>query len=217
MKKNLLILGAGTAGTIMANHLRKKVDLNQWSIKIVDQDPNHYYQPGFLFMPFGLYADEDVVRPKRRLVGGMVEYVEAAIDRVDPDADQVHLQDGTVLDYDILIIATGTRPNPEETEGMTGSGWRKDVFEFYTYEGARALREQMAKWKGGKLVVHICEMPIKCPTMCTFGGPNLEILFVTSATFSMTDDEIAEEPQAGGLFAIHGLGARGVPEPTFGR
>ena len=163
MKKNLLILGAGTAGTIMANHLRKKVDLNQWSIKIVDQDPNHYYQPGFLFMPFGLYADEDVVRPKRRLVGGMVEYVEAAIDRVDPDADQVHLQDGTVLDYDILIIATGTRPNPEETEGMTGSGWRKDVFEFYTYEGARALREQMAKWKGGKLVVHICEMPIKCP------------------------------------------------------
>lgn len=163
MKKRMLILGAGTAGTMMANHLRKKLDLDQWMITIVDQEPNHYYQPGFLFMPFGLYDEKDVVKPKRRLVGSRVDYVEAGIDRVDSDADKVYLQNGEVLDYDILIIATGTRPNPDETEGMTGAGWRDSVHEFYTYEGAGALRDKMAKWKGGKLVVHICEMPIKCP------------------------------------------------------
>ncbi|MGD7653479.1 MAG: type III sulfide quinone reductase, selenoprotein subtype [Verrucomicrobiales bacterium] len=163
MKKNLLILGAGTAGTMMANHLRKKVDRSQWQITIVDQDPHHYYQPGFLFLPFGIYSDSDIVKPKQPLVGGGVEYVQAPIDRVDAEANHVLLEDGRKLDYDILIIATGTRPAPDETEGMLGGDWLKQVFEFYTFEGARALREKLAAWKGGRLVVHVCEMPIKCP------------------------------------------------------
>ncbi len=163
MKKNLLILGAGTAGTMMANHLRKKVDRSQWQITIVDQDPHHYYQPGFLFLPFGIYSDSDIVKPKQPLVGGGVEYVQAPIDRVNAEANHVLLEDGRKLDYDILIIATGTRPAPDETEGMLGGDWLKQVFEFYTFEGARALREKLAAWKGGRLVVHVCEMPIKCP------------------------------------------------------
>ncbi len=163
MKKRLLILGAGTAGTMMANHLRKKVDRAEWVITIVDQDPHHYYQPGFLFLPFGIYSESDIVKPKQPLVGGNVEYIQAAIDRVDADADKVLLEDGRSLDYDLLIIATGTRPSPAETEGMLGPDWQKKVFEFYTFEGARALRDKLADWKGGRLVVHVCEMPIKCP------------------------------------------------------
>ena len=73
MKKRLLILGAGTAGTMMANHLRKKVDVAEWTITIVDQDPHHYYQPGFLFLPFGIYSESDIVKPKEPLVGRGVE------------------------------------------------------------------------------------------------------------------------------------------------
>ena len=123
MKKQLLILGAGTAGTMMANHLRKKVDPKSWVITIVDQDPHHYYQPGFLFLPFGIYTESDIVKPKQPLVGAGVEYVQAAIDRVDAEANHVLLEDGRTLDYDILIIATGTRPSPEETDGMLGGDW----------------------------------------------------------------------------------------------
>lgn len=163
MKKRLLILGAGTAGTMMANHLRKKVDARQWMITIVDQDPNHYYQPGFLFFPFGSYTESDIVRPKQPLVGDGVEYIQAAIDRVDADGNQVRLEDGGILDYDILVIATGTHPSPGETEGMLGPDWRERIFDFYTFEGAKALRDKLATWKGGRLVVHICETPIKCP------------------------------------------------------
>ncbi len=163
MKKRILILGAGTAGTMMANHLRKKVDKAQWTITIVDQDPHHYYQPGFLFLPFDIYSESDIVKPKQPLVGSGVEYIQASIDRVDADANQVLLEDGRSLDYDILIIATGTRPSPDETEGMLGGDWLEKVFEFYTFEGARALRDKLATWQGGRLVVHVCEMPIKCP------------------------------------------------------
>jgi pyrimidine operon attenuation protein/uracil phosphoribosyltransferase len=53
--KNLVILGAGTAGTMMANHLRPKLDKKEWNITIVDQYKTHYYQPGFLFLPFDIY------------------------------------------------------------------------------------------------------------------------------------------------------------------
>jgi len=161
--KNILILGAGTAGTMMANHLRKRVDRAEWKITIVDKHPEHYYQPGFLFMPFGIYSEEDVVKPKRKFIGTGVEYRQQAVDRIEAEANKVHLDGGEVLDYDLLIVATGTEPCPEETEGMTGADWRKGVHEFYTFEGARALTSSLKDFKGGRLVVHICEMPIKCP------------------------------------------------------
>ena len=161
--KNILILGAGTAGTMMANHLRKRVDRAEWKITIVDKHPEHYYQPGFLFMPFGIYSEEDIVKPKRKFIGAGVEYRQQAVERIEAEANKVHLEGGGTLDYDVLIVATGTEPRPEETEGMTGADWRERVHEFYTFEGARTLRTAMEKFKGGRLVVHICEMPIKCP------------------------------------------------------
>lgn len=161
--KNILILGAGTAGTIMANQLRKKVRLSEWKITIVDKEGDHYYQPGFLFMPFRIYSEKDVVKPKRRFVGAGVDYREADVDRIEAEKNKVHLKSGECLPYDILIVATGTAPVPEEVEGMTGSDWRDKVHEFYTFEGAKSLADTLDHWRGGRLVMHICEMPIKCP------------------------------------------------------
>ena len=89
--KTLLILGAGTAGTMMANHLRRKLPESAWSIRMIDRNPDHYYQPGFLFMPFGIYSEKDVIKPKRRFVPRGVEYIEAAISRIDADSNRVLL------------------------------------------------------------------------------------------------------------------------------
>ena len=161
--KNLVILGAGTAGTMMANHLRRKLKLSEWRLIIVDEEPDHHYQPGFLFMPFGIYSAKDVVKPKRRFIPRGVDYLEASVERIETEKQHVLLQDGSEVSFDILIIATGTSPRPDETEGMRGSDWRKNVHEFYTFEGAQALAQRMKDWKGGRLVVHISEMPIKCP------------------------------------------------------
>ncbi len=161
--KELLILGAGTAGTIMANTLRRRLPADTWRVRVVDEAAEHFYQPGFLFLPFGLYSERDVVRPKRRFLPRGVEFVQAAVDRIEPDRNRVRLADGTELPYDVLIVATGTRPVPEQVEGMADGDWRRRVHEFYTFEGARALREALGSWRGGRLVVHVSEMPIKCP------------------------------------------------------
>ena len=161
--KKLLILGAGTAGTMMANRLRKKLFASEWRIDIVDQYPKHYYQPGFLFMPFGIYSEKDVIKPKRKFIRGDVRYVEAKIDRIDPENNRVFLESGEHVDYDVLIIATGVKTAPDQVEGMLGDDWRRRVFDFYTFEGASRLHDALRNWNGGKLVVHISEMPIKCP------------------------------------------------------
>jgi sulfide:quinone oxidoreductase len=161
--KTLLILGAGTAGTLMANRLRKRLRAQEWRIAIVDEDSTHYYQPGFLFLPFGIYSQKDVIKPKRHFIPGGVDYLEAEIDRVEAEKNRVLLRSGEHLKYDVLIIATGVKIAPEQTEGMLGNDWHTHVFDFYTFEGASALHHALRAWNGGRLVVHITEMPIKCP------------------------------------------------------
>ena len=160
--KNLLILGAGTSGTMMANHLRSKLYLNEWNITIVDQYKTHYYQPGFLFLPFDVYKEKDVKKKGKKFIPNGVKYIQKKIEKIIPENNKVELVDET-LDYDILIIATGSKIAPEETDGLLGPLWKKDIFDFYTYEGALALRDKLRDWEGGKLLVHITEMPIKCP------------------------------------------------------
>jgi len=161
--KKLLILGAGTAGTMMANRLRKKLPAAKWQIDIVDQYPKHYYQPGFLFMPFGIYSGKQVIKPKRKFIPRGVHYFESEIDRIEAERNRVLLRSDKQLSYDLLIIATGVKTAPDQVEGMLGDDWRKRVFDFYTFEGASALHNALRNWNSGKLVVHVTEMPIKCP------------------------------------------------------
>lgn len=159
----LLILGAGTSGTMMANHLRKELPVSEWEIDIIDEREQHYYQPGYLFLPFDIYDPEDLVKPIKDFIPHNVNLIKQKIERIDAYENYVKLSNGDILHYDILIIATGTDIAPEETTGMKGSEWQKSVFDFYTFNGALALRNKLREWEGGKLVVHITEMPIKCP------------------------------------------------------
>jgi len=161
--KKLLILGAGTAGTMMAAKMRRNLDRDEWEITIVDQDNRHLYQPGLLFIPFDLYRARDIEKPRSRFIPLGAQFIESAIDRIEPDDQRVRLSNGAVLDYDLLVIATGSRIVPEETEGLTGPGWHETAFDFYTMEGAVALQRAMEDWKGGRLVLNVVEMPIKCP------------------------------------------------------
>ncbi|MFK7925975.1 MAG: NAD(P)/FAD-dependent oxidoreductase, partial [Bacteroidia bacterium] len=161
--KRILILGAGTAGSMMANHLSKKLNTQEWKITIIDQEEVHYYQPGFLFLPFDIYKPEQVQKPIERPLPKSAYLLRKGIERVLPKQNKIVLSTGIEVPYDILIIATGSKIAPQEVEGLLGEHWYKDIFDFYTYEGALALRNKLREWEGGKLVVHVAEMPIKCP------------------------------------------------------
>jgi len=176
--RRLLVLGAGTAGTMAVNRLRPRLSADDWEITVVDPSPTHYYQPGFLFLPFGSYRPDEVQRPRQGSVTDGVTLLSAEVDRVVPGENHVLLTDGRRLDYDYLVIATGTTPRPDQTPGMAEEEWGRSIHEFYTYEGAVALAEKLATWEGGRLVVQIVEMPIKCPV-----AP-LEFTFLADAFFT---------------------------------
>ena len=161
--RRLLVLGGGTAGTMIVNKLRRKLAESEWEITVVDRDDNHQYQPGYLFMPFGTYRPDQVVRKRHAFIPDGVDLVMGEIDRVNPDDNTAQLVDGRILGYDYLVIASGTTPRPDQTPGMLGEEWRKSVFDFYSFEGSKALAEALRHFDHGRLVIHITEMPIKCP------------------------------------------------------
>ncbi len=173
--KNLVILGAGTGGTTVANRMSRRLPAD-WSVTVVDPSTRHLYQPGLLFVPFG--GPDSIERPRARTLRPEVTWVRERVDRVDPDAREVFLAPGGSIPYDLLVIASGAQTRPEETPGVLGSGWRNTVHDFYTLEGARALRPALASFPGGRLVVNVVEMPIKCPV-----AP-LEFLFLADDYFA---------------------------------
>jgi sulfide:quinone oxidoreductase len=158
----LVVLGAGTAGTMIVNRLHRELDAT-WRITVVDRDDQHHYQPGYLMIPFGTMSEDDVSRSRHAQLVDGVNFVTGEVDVVEPEAHQVVLTDGRRLDYDQLVIASGTTPRPDQTPGMTGPSWRRTIHEFYTLEGAIELRAALARFGSGRLVVHVTEMPIKCP------------------------------------------------------
>jgi sulfide:quinone oxidoreductase len=176
MTAQIVVLGSGTGGTLLANRLDRTLPTGEAHVTVVDRDDAHIYQPGLLFMPFG----DDPKRMVRSRSGRLrrdVEWRQATVDRVDLESRRVLFEDGDSLGYDVLVVATGARLIPEETQGLTGPGWHERVFTFYTPEGADALRRALRTFTHGRLVVNVVDLPIKCPV-----AP-LEFCFLADAHF----------------------------------
>ena len=157
--KHIVIIGAGTTGVMLANRLQQ----SGHDVTVIDPSKFHYYQPGFLFVPFGRYRLDQLGRPLAYLLRKGVRHVAAAVTALQLAEKTLTLNSGDTVSYDALVIATGTRIDPSMTEGLLGEGWRQNIHDYYTPEGAEALRLALEKFEGGNLVVQIMEMPIKCP------------------------------------------------------
>jgi sulfide:quinone oxidoreductase len=221
--KTFLILGAGTGGTMMANKLAKRLDPQEWKIILVDKDGTHYYQPGFLFIPFGYYQPQDVIKPKKAFVPSNSEFILSDIELIEPDESRVTLVNGKkIIQYDQLLIATGTDIHPEEIEGLSEGGWHHNIFDFYTYEGTVGLSNFLKNFQGGRVVINVAEMPIKCPVaplefsfLADYyfhqrGIRNkVEIIYATPLPGAFTKPKSSEK--LGGLLAKKGISI----EPDF--
>ena len=157
----IVILGAGTGGTAIANKLRKALPRDKWDITVIDRDDNHVYQPGLLFVPFGICTVESLIKSRKKYISDGINFVIDPITRVNHEKNRVETKGGS-FDYDWLIIGTGCRLSPEENEGLMDE-WGKNAFSFYTPETAEGLRHAIAGFKGGKLIVNVAELPFKCP------------------------------------------------------
>ena len=175
--KNIVILGAGSGGTMVANRLRRIHPAGDVRITVVDQDDRHLYQPNLLFVPFGLADSGKMARSRKDQLHRGIELLHAVVERVEVADNRVVLADDRTLAYDVLVVATGATLVPEETDGLVGPGWMERVFTFYTLAGATALADALAGFDEGRLVVNVVDMPIKCPV-----AP-LEFCFLADAFF----------------------------------
>lgn len=155
--QRILILGGGTGGTLLANLLARSIG-GQANITIVSAQVQHYYQPGWLYVPFGQQDPRSLSRPERELLSDKVELVHGDICELDAIAETVTLADGTRLDYDFLVIATGSQVAPEDVPGLA-----EGAQHFYTHEGASRLFGALQEFAGGKIVVGVGGLPYKCP------------------------------------------------------
>jgi sulfide:quinone oxidoreductase len=157
--RRVVVLGGGTGGTLAANRLRRVLP-SEDEIVVVDRDDRHLYQPGLLFVPFGLVSPTRLVRSRARQIRHGVEFRASAVEQVDLESDRVVLGDGSILPFDVLIVASGATLLPGETEGLA---FGERVHTFYGLRDAASLAAALAQFEGGRLVVDVVDLPIKCP------------------------------------------------------
>ncbi|GIL03829.1 NAD(P)/FAD-dependent oxidoreductase [Betaproteobacteria bacterium PRO7] len=166
MTTEILILGDGTGGLVVANLLAKQAHRENpdLRIKLIGNSPKHTYQPGMLFLPFqtpGYRTLADIQRDNTDFIGAGIEYVRERITAIDTTARRVTTERGE-HGYDWLVLALGCRTVVDAIEGLP-ERWGKRAHGFYTPDSALALAQALANFDGGDLVVDIAEMPIKCP------------------------------------------------------
>jgi sulfide:quinone oxidoreductase len=157
MPAKVVVLGGGVGGTLAANLLAKELG-REARVTVVDPTGMHLYQPGFLYLALGQANGRWLARDERTLLRREVDLaVERAV-RIHPDAGTVQLERGGSLVFDYLVLATGARLVPDQVPGLVEAG-----HDFYSLEGAQRLREELARFRGGRIHVGIAGIPYKCP------------------------------------------------------
>jgi sulfide:quinone oxidoreductase len=161
MAKKVLIVGGGLAGTIVANglcrQLRDELSAGSVAITMLGATDKHMYQPGLLYVPFGKVREADLFRDQRKVLDRRVSFVVDPAKKIDVEKNAITTESGKTFGYDFLVIATGSRIRPDNIPGMVEGGhW------FYDLDGARKMRDALASFEGGRIVVNVNE-PHKCP------------------------------------------------------
>jgi sulfide:quinone oxidoreductase len=156
MGQTVLILGGGVGGLVAANELRKKLP-KEHHVVLVEREASFVFAPSFLWLMTGGRTAGKISRPLARLEKKGIELVRGEIVKIDPERREA-VVDGRTLSGDFLIIALGAELAPETIPGLPHAGHN-----FYTLAGAEGLRDAMASFAGGKLVVLTAAPAYKCP------------------------------------------------------
>ncbi len=156
--KNILIIGGGTGGCIVANSLAKKLDAEEAKITVISASEQHHYQPGWLYVPFGREDARSLTRPVRHLLKKQIDLLIGKVEKLDTENQQVELESGDCISYDYLVIATGSSPCPEDIPGLSEGGNH-----FYTEKASFELYQILQEFRGGKVVIGVGGLPYKCP------------------------------------------------------
>lgn len=158
MSKNIVIVGGGPAGTIVANSLAKKLKKEEASITVIDKTGRHVYEPGLLYVTLSNQSPEGIVKDEKDILNKKVRLIVNEAMKIDTKKKMVEVKSGDRFDYDYLIIATGARLCPEEVPGL-----KEGAYHFYTLDEALRLKKALDNFDKGRIVIGVGGVPYKCP------------------------------------------------------
>lgn len=149
----MVIVGSGVGGTLVANRLARS---HRVRVTVLNAFEDHLNQPANLYLPFG--ERFRVSAPARALLSRGVRFRCARAISMDPGRRQVVLEGGERIAYDMLVVATGSRP-------VTGEipGFKEGAHHFHCRFAANLLARALSRFQGGRIVVGATRLPYKCP------------------------------------------------------
>jgi len=159
--KRIVIVGGGTGGTIVANHLayklRDEIASDKVEIILISPDMRHYYQPAFLFIPIGLMDPAEAYLDENRLLSEGVKWIREYATKIDVN-NKVVKTEKAEYNFDYLIISTGSRLSYTNVPGLSNG-----IYHFYDLDNALRLKDALTKFSGGNIVIGVGGLPYKCP------------------------------------------------------
>ena len=152
----VVVLGAGFGGLELTSRLSEELG-DAADVVLIDKAEGFIFGFSKLDVMFGRTVADSVVHPYRDLVKPGVRFVQATIEAIDPEQRRVETDAGS-FEGDVMVVALGADLDPGATPGLVEGG-----NEFYTVPGAFALRDVLADFKGGRVVVGVTSTPFKCP------------------------------------------------------
>jgi sulfide:quinone oxidoreductase len=152
----IVVLGAGFGGLELTARLSEELGADH-EIVLVDRSEGFVFGFSKLDVMFGRALPVDVTHPYRDVVKPGVRFVQAEVRSIDPTSRRLET-DSETFDADVLVVALGADLHPEETPGLLEAG-----HEFYTVPGAFRLRDVLADFGGGRVIVGVTSTPFKCP------------------------------------------------------
>ena len=155
-RKRIVILGGGSGGVVAATHLGRKLG-DRHDVILIDKRPEHLFMPAFLLVMVGQRQSSDVTRSLKLLERRNVTFIQSEIFGIDPARQEVRLQNQSV-NYDYLIVCLGLQTRPDLVPGFAEASihpWELD--------GAVKLREKLAAFGGGRVVIGVPLGPYRCP------------------------------------------------------
>jgi len=142
----------------LADRLAPEIDAGDVEVTLVTESETHVYKPIWLYVAFGKRDPADGHRPVAELVDRRVSLRFSRVEAIDTDGKTLSLNGGDTLGYDHLVLGTGARIVPDEVPGLREAG-----HDFYSEEGALALRDALADFTEGHLVLSVVGTPHMCP------------------------------------------------------
>lgn len=155
-QRTAVVLGGGTGGLVVANRLRKRLP-HEDRIVLIDREQYHLFQPSLLWLMVGKRRAEKIQRSLAELRKRGIDVICAEIERIDASARAVWAG-GRKLTGDALVVSLGAELAPDQVPGLASGG-----YDFYTLDGAQALRDGLRQFGGGRIALLTATPAYRCP------------------------------------------------------